>query len=65
MAKQRPVIAGVSGKEPKIDEEAYAAPTSVVVGDVTLGAASSVWYGAVLRADCDMITLGSGSNIQD
>jgi carbonic anhydrase/acetyltransferase-like protein (isoleucine patch superfamily) len=65
MAEQRAVIAGVSGKQPKIDEDAYAAPTSVVVGDVTLAAASSVWYGAVLRGDCDSITLGSGSNIQD
>lgn len=65
MAEQRPVIAAVSGREPKIDEEAYAAPTSVVVGDVTLGAASSLWYGAVMRADCDTITLGAGSNIQD
>ncbi|WP_181768191.1 gamma carbonic anhydrase family protein [Streptomyces albidus (ex Kaewkla and Franco 2022)] len=65
MAEQRAVIAGVSGRQPKIDEDAYAAPTSVVVGDVTLGAASSVWYGAVLRADCDIITIGQGSNIQD
>ncbi|WP_314173641.1 gamma carbonic anhydrase family protein [Streptomyces winkii] len=65
MTEQRPVIAAVSGKEPKLDEDAYAAPTSVVVGSVTLGAASSVWYGAVLRGDCDVITVGDGSNIQD
>lgn len=65
MAEQRAVIAGVGGKEPKVDDEAFAAPTSVVVGDVTLGPASSVWYGAVVRADCDTITLGAGSNIQD
>ncbi|MGH3309380.1 MAG: gamma carbonic anhydrase family protein [Streptomyces sp.] len=65
MAEQRAVIAGVGGKEPTIDEDAFAAPTAVVVGDVTMGAASSVWYGAVLRADCDTITLGPGSNIQD
>ncbi|GAB2812926.1 gamma carbonic anhydrase family protein [Streptomyces daliensis] len=65
MAQHEAVIAGVGGREPKVDDEAYAAPTSVVVGDVTLGASSSVWYGAVLRGDCDAITLGAGSNIQD
>ncbi|SCK52069.1 Carbonic anhydrase or acetyltransferase, isoleucine patch superfamily [Streptomyces sp. WMMB 714] len=65
MTEQRPVIAGVSGRVPKIDEDVFTAPTSVVVGDVTMGAASSVWYGAVLRADCDSVTLGAGSNIQD
>lgn len=65
MTEQRPVIAGVGGREPKLDEDAYAAPTSVVVGAVTLEAGSSVWYGAVLRGDCDLITVGDGSNIQD
>jgi len=65
MAEHRAVIAGVGGDEPRIDEEAYTAPTSVVVGDVELGARSSVWYGAVLRGDCDGISLGAGSNVQD
>lgn len=59
------VIAAVGGREPKVDEDAYTAPTSVVVGDVTLGAGASVWYGAVLRGDCDTITLGPGANVQD
>jgi carbonic anhydrase/acetyltransferase-like protein (isoleucine patch superfamily) len=65
MAEHRALIASVGGREPKVDERAYAAPTSVVVGDVSLSAHSSVWYGAVLRGDCDNITLGAGSNIQD
>lgn len=65
MAQQRAVIAGVGDRKPVIDEGAYTAPTSVVVGEVTMGAASSAWYGAVLRADCDTITVGAGSNIQD
>lgn len=65
MTEQRAVIAAVSGREPKLDEDAYTAPTSVVVGAVTMAAASSLWYGAVMRADCDVITLGEGSNIQD
>ncbi|MFG2196395.1 gamma carbonic anhydrase family protein [Streptomyces sp. NPDC048639] len=59
------LIAGMGGKEPKIDPSAYVAPTSVVIGDVTMGAGASVWYHAVLRADGDTITLGADSNIQD
>ncbi|MFI1970848.1 gamma carbonic anhydrase family protein [Streptomyces cinnamoneus] len=62
---ERALIAGVGGKEPEIDLEAFTAPTSVVVGDVTLAAGVSVWYHAVLRADCGPITLGADSNVQD
>ncbi|MEV6105241.1 gamma carbonic anhydrase family protein [Streptomyces sp. NPDC051940] len=62
---QRPLIHGVGGKEPKADPEAFVATTAVVLGDVTLAAGSSVWYHAVLRADCGPIELGAGSNIQD
>ncbi|MFI9306414.1 gamma carbonic anhydrase family protein [Streptomyces triculaminicus] len=62
---ERALIAGVGGKEPDVDPEAFTAPTSVVLGDVTLAAGSSVWYHAVLRADCGPIVLGADSNIQD
>jgi carbonic anhydrase/acetyltransferase-like protein (isoleucine patch superfamily) len=58
-------VAGVGGKSPDIDPTAFTAPTSVVVGEVTLGAGASVWYSAVLRADCGPITLGADSNVQD
>ncbi|HEV7212481.1 MAG TPA: gamma carbonic anhydrase family protein [Blastococcus sp.] len=50
---------------PKIDEEAFVAPTAVVVGAVTLGARSSIWYGAIARADEEVIVIGPGTNIQD
>jgi carbonic anhydrase/acetyltransferase-like protein (isoleucine patch superfamily) len=50
---------------PKIDEEAFVAPTAVVVGAVTMGARSSIWYGAVARADYETIEIGAGSNVQD
>ncbi|SEP00552.1 gamma carbonic anhydrase family protein [Trujillonella endophytica] len=50
---------------PRIDPEAFVAPTAVVVGAVTLGPAASVWYGAVLRADAEVIEIGAGSNVQD
>jgi carbonic anhydrase/acetyltransferase-like protein (isoleucine patch superfamily) len=62
---ERGLIAGVRGKEPQIDPEAFTAPTSVVVGGVALGARASVWYQTVLRADGDSITVGAESNIQD
>lgn len=62
---ERALVTGVDGKEPRIDPEAFLAPTSVAVGDVTLGSGSSVWYHAVLRGDGDSITLGSRSNVQD
>ncbi|MCK7621534.1 gamma carbonic anhydrase family protein [Streptomyces sp. RS10V-4] len=61
----RPVISAVGEDRPRIDPGAYTAPTSVVVGDVTLAAGASVWYHAVLRGDCGPIVLGADSNIQD
>ncbi|WP_299536947.1 gamma carbonic anhydrase family protein [uncultured Streptomyces sp.] len=64
MAEQ-PLIMGIGGREPVVDPDAFAAPTSVLVGDVTLAAGSSVWYHAVLRADCGPISLGPDSNVQD
>ncbi|TBO61423.1 gamma carbonic anhydrase family protein [Streptomyces kasugaensis] len=59
------LISAVGGKEPVVDPAAFTAPTSVVLGEVTLAAGASVWYHAVLRADCGPIVLGADSNIQD
>ncbi|HEX5566603.1 MAG TPA: gamma carbonic anhydrase family protein [Streptomyces sp.] len=64
-AERRAMVAGVGGREPVVDPEAYTAPTAVVVGEVSLGAGASVWYNAVLRGDCDAISIGAGSNVQD
>jgi len=50
---------------PKLGRGVYLAKTAVVLGDVTLGAYSSVWYGAVLRGDINRIVVGHHSNIQD
>lgn len=50
---------------PNIASSAYVAPGAVVLGDVSLGDLSSVWYQCVLRADIQRITIGEGSNIQD
>ncbi|MFH8370130.1 gamma carbonic anhydrase family protein [Streptomyces sp. NPDC018031] len=62
---QQALISAVGGKKPEIAAEAFTAPTSVVLGEVTLAAGASVWYHAVLRADCGPIVVGAGSNIQD
>ncbi|MEV0783957.1 gamma carbonic anhydrase family protein [Streptomyces sp. NPDC050423] len=62
---EQALITAMAGKEPEIDASAFTAPTSVVIGEVTMAAGSSVWYHAVLRADCGPIVIGAGSNIQD
>lgn len=48
-----------------LHETVYLAPGAIVVGDVTIGAESSVWFNAVLRGDCERIVVGKQSNIQD
>jgi carbonic anhydrase/acetyltransferase-like protein (isoleucine patch superfamily) len=53
------------GKTPLVSPEAFVAETATLIGDVTVGRDSSVWYGAVIRGDCSSITVGCGSNIQD
>ena len=52
-------------REPKFGAGVYLAPGAVLVGDVTLGDASSVWPNAVLRADINAIVVGHHSNLQD
>ncbi|MGY1601379.1 gamma carbonic anhydrase family protein [Geodermatophilus sp. SYSU D00815] len=58
-------IAELDFGAPKIDDEAFVAPTAVVVGAVTMGPRASIWYGAVARADHEIIEIGEGSNVQD
>ena len=48
-----------------IDPTAFIAPGAAVMGDVTIGAHASVWYGAVLRGDMAPITIGAETNLQD
>jgi carbonic anhydrase/acetyltransferase-like protein (isoleucine patch superfamily) len=59
------LVMGFGGKDPQVDPEAFVSPTSVVIGEVTLGRGASVWYGAVLRADAGPIVVGADSNVQD
>jgi carbonic anhydrase/acetyltransferase-like protein (isoleucine patch superfamily) len=59
------LIGSLGGEGPVIHPDAWVAPGAVVVGQVTLGPAASVWYGCVLRADVDEIVVGAECNIQD
>ncbi|NER79033.1 MAG: gamma carbonic anhydrase family protein [Leptolyngbya sp. SIO1D8] len=50
---------------PDLTQAAFVAPGATVIGDVTLAEGVSIWYGAVLRADVETISIGAYSNIQD
>ncbi|GAA2069148.1 gamma carbonic anhydrase family protein [Microbacterium hatanonis] len=50
---------------PVVHDSAFIAAGARVIGAVSLGPESSVWYNAVLRADGDAIVIGAGSNLQD
>lgn len=52
-------------KTPDIAQANWIAPNATVVGDVTLGPKSSVFYGVVLRGDIARIVVGEGTNLQD
>lgn len=51
--------------QPKIHETAFVAETAVIIGDVEIGAESSVWYGSIIRGDVNYIRIGARTNIQD
>ncbi len=55
----------LDGVAPQVADSAWVADSAQVMGAVTLGEGSSVWFGAVIRGDTETITLGAGSNIQD
>ncbi len=50
---------------PQIDPTAFIAETAVVIGEVSIGAESSLWYNVVARGDVNFISIGERSNIQD
>lgn len=53
------------GRKPRFGKGAFVAAGAVVIGDVKVGAQSSVWHNAVLRADLNRIGIGHHTNIQD
>lgn len=50
---------------PKVDDSAFVADNATVIGDVEIGAQSSVWFGAVVRGDVNRIRIGARTNVQD
>ncbi|HRK37849.1 MAG TPA: gamma carbonic anhydrase family protein [Burkholderiaceae bacterium] len=50
---------------PRVDPTAWVADSAQVMGNVTLEADASIWFGVVIRGDNEPITIGEGSNIQD
>ncbi len=52
-------------KTPTLDPTAWVADSAQVIGAVSLGVDASVWFGAVLRGDTELLTVGRGSNVQD
>ncbi len=51
--------------KPKIHSSVFVAPGAMIIGDVTIGDESSVWFNTVLRGDLEPILIGSRTNIQD
>jgi carbonic anhydrase/acetyltransferase-like protein (isoleucine patch superfamily) len=60
-----PLILPFDGKTPRIADDVFVAETATVIGDVEIGARSSLWYGAILRGDLNWIRVGRNTNIQD
>ena len=60
-----PQVPGSKALSPQVHPSAFVAPGADLIGHVTLGARSSVWFGAVLRGDTEAITVGERSNVQD
>ncbi|MFL5260043.1 MAG: gamma carbonic anhydrase family protein [Hyphomicrobiales bacterium] len=57
-------LAGVSPELPSVGDY-WIAPSAAVIGRVKLERLASVWFGAVLRGDTELISIGEGTNIQD
>lgn len=55
----------LAGHTPTVADTAWVAPTATVIGDVTIGDRTGVFYSAVVRGDTTTITVGQGSNLQD
>lgn len=63
--RDRPPLYEFEGKFPQLAPDVWVAPTAAVIGDVTIGAGSGIWFHCVLRADTNFIRIGARTNIQD
>ncbi len=55
----------IEDRHPRVDADVYLAPGSQIVGEVTIGAGSSVWFNAVIRGDVRPVVIGQRTNVQD
>ena len=67
MTPNRPDVSIITlnGKTPQIDDSAFIAPGCRIIGDVTIGPDSSIWYNCVIRAEVNRVVIGARTNIQD
>jgi len=59
------VLIDFQGMSPAIAKSVYLANSSDIIGDVTIGEQSSVWFNVVIRGDVNQIRIGSRTNVQD
>lgn len=59
------MILSYQGKAPKLHESVFIAEGAHIIGDVTIGKDSSVWFNAVIRGDVNFIRIGERTNVQD
>lgn len=60
-----PIILPYKDKVPVIADTAFVAPGASIIGDVEIGADSSVWFGCVIRGDENAVRIGERTNLQD
>lgn len=59
------IIRSYEGKQPRLGTGVFVADNAALIGDVEIGNDCSIWFGAVIRADVNLIRIGSRTNIQD
>lgn len=59
------MIKKLRNRIPSIHEETFIAENSSIIGEVTVGLGTSVWYGAVLRGDINYVKVGEHCTVQD
>jgi carbonic anhydrase/acetyltransferase-like protein (isoleucine patch superfamily) len=63
--RNEPTLIEFEGRSPRIAAGAFVAPTAVLVGDVQIEENTSIWFNAVLRADCGAIRIARNCSVQD
>ena len=58
-------IRAIQGTQPAIDPAAFVEQSAQVIGEVTLGPESSIWFNTVVRGDVNLVRVGARTNVQD